>query len=238
MTTAILLAAGHGTRLGRDKPTVVLAGETLLQRHMRQARTAGVTSFVIVTNDGNRAAVTQHAAQVADGTPFEVVLQEGPDAHAAAATGLRLLPDGCTSAFVCGITDIVPDDAYTLVAKALPEYGISIASAVLPRTFIGGMLGFHPGTKDLARIIERPPGGCPPGHLVNIWIHHLAGQDLISAITRDTIALGDYEQAVNTALANHTPGAAVVLPFWDAIKDPDSLTRARTLIDATSDTAA
>jgi NDP-sugar pyrophosphorylase family protein len=233
MTTAILLAAGHGTRLGRDKPTVVLGGETLLQRHMRQARTAGVTSFIIVTNEDNRAAVADHAAQIADGTPFRVVLQEGPDAHAAAATGLRLLPGDCTSAFVCGITDIVPDISYALVAKALPEYGIGIASAILERTFVGGMLSFRPGTHQLERIIERPPGGCPPGRLVNIWIHHLAGHELITRISRDTAALGDYETAVNHVLADGTPGAAVVLPFWEAIKDPDSLTRARALIGDT-----
>ncbi|AJF70327.1 NTP transferase domain-containing protein [Streptomyces vietnamensis] len=237
MTTAILLAAGHGTRLGRDKPTLVLAGETLLQRHMRQARAAGTRSFIIVTNEDNQAAVADHAAQVADGTPFQVVLQDGPDAHAAAATGLRLLPADCTSAFLCGITDIVPDDAYTLVAKALPEHGISIASAVLERTFVGGMLGFRPGTTDLEGIIERPPGGCPPGRLVNIWVHHLAGRPLIRRIRRDTIAFGDYETAVNMALAKNTPGTAVVLPYWEAIKDPDSLTRARALLGDTTTAA-
>ncbi|MFC9654165.1 hypothetical protein, partial [Streptomyces sp. NPDC056937] len=62
---------------------------------------------------------------------------------------------------------------------------------------------------------------------MNLWIHHLAGRELITRITRDTTDLGDYEIAVNIALAHDTHGAAVVLPFWEAIKDPDSLTRAR-----------
>ncbi|MFJ4184163.1 NTP transferase domain-containing protein [Kitasatospora sp. NPDC089509] len=230
MTTAILLAAGHGTRLGRDKPTLDLDGETLVARHIRQAAAGGADDFVVVTNPGNERQVRALATRAAAGALLTVALQEGPDAHAAALTGLRLLPADTAEVFVAGITDIVPDDAYARTAAELPAGGIAIASAVLERTFIGGMLGFHPGTHRLQQIIERPPGGCPPGHLVNIWIHHLRGQALITEITRLTALHGDYESAVNLALAAGTPGAAVVLPWWEAVKDPASLDRARQLL--------
>lgn len=232
MTTAILLAAGHGERLGRrDKPTVTLHGETLLNRHIRQARAGGATSFVIVANPDNIAAVRALAEDGTDGLPLQVVLQDGPDAHAAALTGLRLLPNGCTAAFLAGITDIVPDDTYAKVAAvtAPGEGGIVIASCVLERVFIGGMLAFHPGTQNIKEIVERPPGGCPPGHLVNTWIHHLSGAGVIRALTHHTAAHADYEKAVNTLLASGTPGRTVVLPWWEAIKDPASLQRAEHL---------
>jgi CTP:molybdopterin cytidylyltransferase MocA len=241
MTTAILLAAGRGERLGRrDKPTLPLNGEPLLSRHVRQARAGGATGFVIVANPDNVTAVHARAEAAADDLPVQVVLQDGPDAHAAALTGLRRLPDGCQEAFLAGITDIVPDDTYARVAlsaHAAGEDSIVIATCVLERVFVGGMLSFHPGTHLIKQIIERPPGGCPPGHLANIWIHHLRGADLIRAITRHTAAHGDYETAVNTALAHGTPGRAVVLPWWEAVKDPASLRRAE-LLPTTSGNAA
>ncbi|MGW7579748.1 NTP transferase domain-containing protein [Kitasatospora sp. NPDC054768] len=237
-TTAILLAAGHGTRLGRDKPTFELHGESLVRRHIRQARTAGVDHFVIVTNPGNTDAVYQQAQSAVGDIPLTVVLQEGPDAHAAALTGLHRLPADCEQLFLSGITDIVPDTAYEQVAAALPGGGIAIASAVLERTFTGGMLAFHPGTTNLARIIERPEGGCPPGHLVNIWVHHISGRQHIERIIEQTAHHQDYEDAVNDALASGTPGDAVVLPWWEAIKDPASVQRAYLLLDPPTAPAA
>ncbi|MEU8919490.1 nucleotidyltransferase family protein [Kitasatospora sp. NPDC048545] len=238
-TTAILLAAGHGTRLGQDKPTFELNGESLVRRHVRQARAAHVDHFVIVANPANTQAVYEQARPAVGDVPLTVVLQEGPDAHAAALTGLRRLSADCEQVFVSGITDIVPDTAYEQVAAALPGGGIAIASAVLERTFTGGMLGFHPGsTTDLACIIERPEGGCPPGHLVNIWVHHISGRQHIERITELTAHHRDYEDAVNDALAAGTPGTAVVLPWWEAIKDPASVQRAYLLLDPPAAPAA
>ena len=230
MTTAILLAAGYGNRLGgRDKPTLRIHGEALLTRHMRQARIGGASSFVIVANPDNITDLHTVAKDASRGLPVTVVLQDGVDAHAAALTGLRTLSQDCESVFVAGITDVVPDDTYLRVARNGDQQGITIATAVLERTFVGGMLAFHPGTRLVQKIVERPPGGCPPGHLVNIWIHHLRGSDLIRTNTHLTASHGDYEDAVNATLANGTPATAVVLPWWEAVKDPASLRRAERL---------
>lgn len=223
--TAVLLAAGHGTRLGRDKPSLPFDGETLLARHIRQARRAGVTEIVVVAGRHNEDRVREIAAAVPDPEQIEVVLQEGPDAHAAAATGLERIADR-EAAFVCGITDLVPDDTYAAIADTAVTPGVTIAAFVLEHTFVGGMLDFHPGTLDLLRIVERPPGGCPPGRLVNIWIHHLAGGAFITQIAQATRQLGDYEEAINQALAHGRRGRAYTVSDWEAVKDEPSLARA------------
>lgn len=226
-TTAVLLAAGRGTRLGRDKPTLDLGGESLLQRHLRQARLAAVDSFTVVAGAHNHQRIREIVARDPAPDQITVVLQEGRDAHAAAATGLRRAA-GADAAFVCGITDVVPDDTYAAIAAAAGEGpALTIASYVLERSFVGGMLDFHPGSHRLRRIVERPEGGCPPGRLVNIWIHHLAGAALITALARATRILGNYEDAINNALAAGLPGFAHHVTDWEAIKDKASLDRAR-----------
>jgi molybdenum cofactor cytidylyltransferase len=48
---AIVLAAGASRRLGRPKQTVVLAGETLVERAVRVAREAGFDSIFVVIAD-------------------------------------------------------------------------------------------------------------------------------------------------------------------------------------------
>jgi molybdopterin-guanine dinucleotide biosynthesis protein A len=226
-TTAVLLAAGRGTRLGRDKPTLRFGTETLLERHVRQARLAGVTEFTVVAGAHNHDRIREIVAAVPDPDQITVVLQEGPDAHAAAATGLSRIV-GRNAAFICGITDIVPDDTYTAMANtATAGPALTIAAFTLRHTFVGGMLDFHPGTLNLRRIVERPPGGCPPGRLVNIWIHNLLGAQLIAEIAHATRQLGDYEEAINHALAAGLPGTAHVVGSWEAVKDTVSLTRAQ-----------
>ncbi|MCX4858339.1 NTP transferase domain-containing protein [Streptomyces canus] len=234
--TAVLLAAGHGTRLGRDKPSLLFGGETLLARHIRQARRAGVTEFVVVAGRHNEDRVREIAATLPAPEQIEVVLQDGPDAHAAAATGLERVTDR-EAAFLCGITDLVPDDTYATMADTATT-GVTVAAFVLEHTFVGGMLDFHPGTLDLLRIVERPPGGCPPGRLVNIWIHHLAGSAFITQIAQATRQLGDYEEAINQALAGGSHGMAHTVSDWEAVKDETSLNRAHERFHPQDPTAA
>ncbi len=48
---AVLLAAGASRRLGQSKQTVVLGGETLLQRAVRVARLAGLQPILVILRD-------------------------------------------------------------------------------------------------------------------------------------------------------------------------------------------
>jgi len=48
MPAAIILAAGNSTRLGRPKQSVMLQGETLLERAARSAHEAGLSPVIVV----------------------------------------------------------------------------------------------------------------------------------------------------------------------------------------------
>ena len=50
--TGVVLAAGAGTRLGRPKAELVVAGERLLDRAVRELRAAGCTEVVAVVRAG------------------------------------------------------------------------------------------------------------------------------------------------------------------------------------------
>lgn len=49
---AVVLAAGASRRLGRPKQTVVLGGETLVERAVRMAFEAGLSPVIVVVRDG------------------------------------------------------------------------------------------------------------------------------------------------------------------------------------------
>jgi CTP:molybdopterin cytidylyltransferase MocA len=48
---AVVLAAGASTRLGRPKQTVVMGGETLVERAVRVAREAGLAPVIVVVRE-------------------------------------------------------------------------------------------------------------------------------------------------------------------------------------------
>lgn len=87
----MLLAAGDGTRLGRPKALVELAGVRLVDRGVRLLRQGGTAPVLVVTG----------------AAPVElpgVITVHNPDWQAgmgsSLAAGLRALPDGCRAAVV------------------------------------------------------------------------------------------------------------------------------------------
>jgi hypothetical protein len=224
-TTVVLLAAGHGTRLGQDKATLRLGGETLVQRHIRQARTADPRArIVVVANPRNVDAIRADLAAI--DVRAEVILQDGGNANTSAFVGLQQA-ELATSVFLAGIVDLVPDDTYHRLLTTRASAPLRITTTPLRATFIGGMLDLDQDGTTVRRIIERPPGGCPPGSPANIWIHYINSPDAIHALTNATGRLADYEKAVNHVIASGISAVAVAVPHWVAIKGPDSLDAAR-----------
>ena len=93
---AVVLAAGASTRLGRPKQTVVLNGETLLQRAVRIATEAGLSPVMVVVAD-----------QTLQLTGAESVL----NANAS---------EGMASSIRCGVSAVLGCDGVVLLACDQP----------------------------------------------------------------------------------------------------------------------
>ncbi len=72
-----------------DKPTLFLDGETLVDRHVRQAMLAGIEKSIVVTNDTNERTITDALADARQVAEITVTRQVAPDAEGAIVAGLE-----------------------------------------------------------------------------------------------------------------------------------------------------
>jgi len=93
---AVILAAGASTRLGRPKQTVVIDGETLLERAVRVAKEAGLSPVIVV--------VANEALKVAD---TRSVLNTNAN-------------EGMASSIRCGVHAAIDCDGVVLMACDQP----------------------------------------------------------------------------------------------------------------------
>lgn len=219
MTTAVLLAGGRSERMHRDKPTLHLGNEPLVARHLRQLRLAGVERFLVIANDTNFGAVTA----AVEGPGVTVIPQAEAGAEGAVLTGLRRM-NGDECAYIVCTNDIVPDDTYVRLA-ASRDVAIQVVTARLRERFVGGLTVFAEDRR-VARIDERPAGGCPPGSWANVFIHRFASAALVRELARLLAGGAVYESALNEIMGS-TQGLAVPVEPWVAIKEPQDLERAR-----------
>jgi NDP-sugar pyrophosphorylase family protein len=217
---AVLLAAGRSVRMGRDKTTLRLPGETmaetLIERHVRQLRMTGIEDVIAICNPDNQAAIG-----------VRTILQRGERMSGAVLTGLQACAgfDGCW--LVC-VNDIVADTDYRRISSyPLDSNEIAIATHTLDRAFQGGMLHLDPASGRIASIVEKPPGGCPPGSPANVMIHRLQGASIIEMLAGELASGIDYESAVNRLIAQGVRALAVPMDSWIAIKTPEDYERAR-----------
>jgi molybdopterin-guanine dinucleotide biosynthesis protein A len=138
----ILLAGGRSARFGRDKPTIIIGGETLIERHIRQAQAADVSKIIVIANRGNISEIT-HITERMKTCPVEVCLQEGANAEGAILTGLCRVADS-TAVYISCTNDVVPDDTYIrLRRKAEEGTSLTITTATLKWRFTGGTLALQ-----------------------------------------------------------------------------------------------
>lgn len=97
---AIIVAAGRGTRFGRPKQLVELAGAPLVSWSIRTfARMPEIVDLVVVTEEPWLEAVAEIAGRVA-GTKRYAVVAGGETRQQSVANGLRALPERCNAALV------------------------------------------------------------------------------------------------------------------------------------------
>lgn len=233
---AILLAGGRSERLGRDKPTLVVGDETLVERHVRQARASGVQRFVVVASEANISAIRAIGAR-AGIDPSAIWLQQGSGAEAAVLTGLRHA-SGADTVFVCCTNDVVSDDAYLRIAdRAGGGAGLVVAGARLEWRFVGGMLVTGQADNELLRIEERRCEGCPPGAIANVMIHRFAGCDVLTRLVELLAAGNPYETSVNNLIATGVAARIALLERWVGVKSAEDLVRLETTFGLTVEAA-
>jgi hypothetical protein len=197
--------------MGRDKPTILLNGETLVERHLRQLGGVGCERAVAVCNEENEGGIRMR-------TGAWTVKQRGGDMSAAVRTGLEEIC-GAESVWVVCVNDIIADTDYRRIAETAAE--IVIPTRPLMRAFVGGCLDVQDGR--VVRIIEKPPGGCPPGAAANIMVHRWTGAALLRRLYEHLARGIEYESAVNELVAASTHVLAVRADFWIALKTPYDL---------------
>jgi len=97
---AVIVAAGHGSRFGRPKQLVELAGAPVLAWSVRTlAHMPEILDVVIVTEPENVEAVRAFAAAIVSDKPFSVV-EGGDTRQASVRAGLEALPERCAAVLI------------------------------------------------------------------------------------------------------------------------------------------
>jgi CTP:molybdopterin cytidylyltransferase MocA len=122
---AVILAAGFSRRLGRSKQTLVIAGETLLQRAVRTAREAGLTPIIVVVN-------SQAKVQV-DGCILVINEQAAEGMAASIRAGIAVAQDHAVDGallMTCDQVAVTPEHL-----RALSPHPHTAERKVFPHTF-------------------------------------------------------------------------------------------------------
>jgi molybdenum cofactor cytidylyltransferase len=157
LISAIILAAGESSRMGRLKQLLPWAGTTLLDWQVREARSAGVDDVVVVLG---HAVETIRASLASTGTDTRLVVNEAYMEGRASSLrrGGETVDDTAEAVFVISVDQ--PRPAWVM-RRMLATWRETGASVVLPR--FGGH-GGHPTLlkgsliPDLRRVTDRTLG--------------------------------------------------------------------------------
>ncbi|MDJ0824152.1 MAG: nucleotidyltransferase family protein [Rhodobacter sp.] len=218
---SILLAAGQSKRFGRDKTRLVLDGETLLERHIRQISPIA-SRVAVVANAQNRASIEADPA-VRQHPALRVVQQAGRTVESGIATGLRQVGPGDSACVSC-VNDLVPDDTYARLQATVGPDEMAISVAISNRAFPGGLVTLN-AAGHVAGISEKPPGGCPPGALINVFLHWFGNASIVQAVLGRLETGAAYEPVLTDLVGAGLVCHAVRLDAWRAIKHPEDWAR-------------
>lgn len=131
MTSAVIVAAGKGTRMGPDVDKLFLevAGQPVVAHTwMRFDRAAGIDEIVLVVRDGLQPAFAELARQISPGKPYRFV-SGGRERQDSVWNGLSAVSPGCE---IVAIQDGArPCTAEALIAETIAaarETGAAVAA--------------------------------------------------------------------------------------------------------------
>lgn len=217
----VFLAGGIGKRMApltQAKCLISFLGETIIHRHLRLAKKAGLKDFIIVANPHNKEALKENLKDF-DNTEF--IIQEKPHGMGNALLQTKkIVAKG--PILVVGGDEIFEYEAYEKILKAYKTLKADsyILAEKVESYFPGGYLKTDNSDR-IRRIIEKPGPGNEPSDLVNLIMHlHSHPQKLFKLIESvETTKDDEYEQAMDQMLQEFA-FKAVPYSGWQAMKYP------------------
>lgn len=236
--TAVLLAAGRGTRLGRltastPKPMLPVAGTPLIEHIARGLADAGIMRIVIVVGYlGDQ--IVEWGAGFARQLPHMTVVaiaQDRLSGTAAALLAARDIVKGDDS-FIFGWGDVLMDPANYRRFMARTEtrdFDLLLAVNRTKDPWRGAAVYLSADMR-VTRLVEKPPAGASATNWNNSGL--FAANQLIFdyAARLEPSARGELElpQAIAAMIADHRVVRAIdVRGFWSDIGTPADLEAAR-----------
>lgn len=203
--------------LTREKFLYPFLGESLLQRHLRFARKAGLEDFVIVANPSNKSLI----AEEVKGEHVDIVVQPEPLGMGDALLKTKDLV-GDEPILLVGAAEIFDFLAYKKILEAREKEDADslLLAEEVEEYFPGGYLLFNE-QNEIKGIIEKPGEGNEPSNLVNVIMHyHSDPENLFKLIeTVETERDDEYERAMDRMI-EEASFKAVPYSGWKAIKYP------------------
>jgi bifunctional UDP-N-acetylglucosamine pyrophosphorylase/glucosamine-1-phosphate N-acetyltransferase len=169
----VFLCGGVGKRMfpiTEDKFLLDFLGNTLFEKQVLLAQSAGLNDFVIIANKGNADRLKQLADGIKKGAKFSFAIQEQPLGIAnALMSASHLLKD---EIIVVNPNDVFGISAYQEMLSAYKKGNAAsyILGYQINGYFPGGYLSVDENNH-LKHIIEKPAPGTEPGNLINILLH-------------------------------------------------------------------
>lgn len=223
----VVLAGGSNSRFWplRAKSLLMLAGRSLLARHLDGFVAAGCRRFVVVANDETAVDAEQSVRDVA--AEVTVTIQrEARGMGDALLTAARAVPELASAPFLVSQAHDVVEPA--LYARMVDLAGSTDAAGILAAKrvteyFPGGYLTLDGGR--ITGLVEKPAPGTEPSDLVSFVLHlHRQSEPFLRAI-EDAYAAPQasddhYERAISAMLPQHRYEALPYEGAWHAVKYP------------------
>jgi CTP:molybdopterin cytidylyltransferase MocA len=165
MIAAVILAAGSGTRMGGPKALLVLGGETLLQRAVREAREAGCAPVLAVVGTWEPGPLGRDIRVIRN-------MEAGEGVASSIRAGITALPPEATSVLLLTVDQPAVDvpllRALLSLARTDPSRPTACAyagtlgiPAILPRRLFGDLMTLR-GDRGAKAILLREAAASLP----------------------------------------------------------------------------